>query len=291
MTDLAVMREIDSSARIAADAAVGYYCVVGPDVSIGPGTVLRRRVTVMGHTTIGRDNVFEAGCVMGAEPQDLKYAGGPTLLVIGDRNRFGRCVTAHVGTEAGGHLTRIGSDNVFADGCHVAHDCYVDDHTSLGRNVLLAGHVHVQRGAVMEDLSGAHHFTTIGRYAHVGARTPVRRDVPPYTCFYSDHYDWQPPRVMGIHKAGLEAAGLEPHQQRDLRLALLELFADEAALQTKIEHLMNLGVEGEAAELCEFCRRSLKGVYGRHRELFRGRQPPEAKQYFLCHGSEDMERV
>ena len=141
----------------------------------------------------------------------------------------------------------------------------------------------------MEDLAGAHHFTTIGRYARVGTRTPVRRDVPPYTCFYSDHYDWQPPRVMGIHEAGLEAAGLAPDQQRDLRRALRELFADEAALQTKIEYLMDLGVEGEAAELCAFCRRSLKGVYGRHRELFRGRQPPEAQQYFLSHNRSNME--
>ncbi len=279
MTDLTVLREIDPAARIAPDASIGIYCVIGPDVTIGSGTKVNRRVTIVGHTRIGSNNVIEEGCVLGAFPQDLKYAGGPTMLHIGHRNLLGREVTAHIGTESGGALTRIGDDNLLMDGSHVAHDCYVDDRVYLGRSVLLAGHIRVQTGARIEDLSGVHHFVTVGRFARVGAHTPVRRDVPPFTDFQSFNHDWQsPPTVCGVHEAGIANANLPKEQERELRFALKELFVNEAALQTKIEQLVNMGVEGEAAKLCEFCLNSLQGVYGRCRELYRGQAPPESRQ-------------
>ncbi|HUU59505.1 MAG TPA: acyl-[acyl-carrier-protein]--UDP-N-acetylglucosamine O-acyltransferase [Phycisphaerae bacterium] len=279
MATVEVIREIDPAARIAPDAEIGPFCVVGPHVTIGPGTKLIRRVSVSGHTYIGSGNVLEEGCVLGATPQDLKYKGEETVLMIGHGNRFGRRVTAHIGTELGGRLTRIGNHNVLMDGVHVAHDCYVDDRSRLGRNVLLAGHIRVETGAVIEDLAGVHHFVTIGRYARVGPRTPVRRDVPPYTNFCCGSDDSSPPAVRGVHEAGVQAAELPPGEEVELRGALNELFDDESALQTKIEQLVNMGVEGEVAFLCEFCQRSLQGVYGRHRETFRGAEPPEARQF------------
>ena len=280
MVELTVIREIDPAAQVAPEAVIGPFCTVGPNVTIGPGTVLGRRVSITGRVTIGSDNTFDEGCVLGNHPQDLKYGGGPTLLIIGHRNRFGRCVTAHIGTEAGGFLTRIGNDNVLADGCHVAHDCYVDDSVYLGREVLLAGHVRVQTGAVVEELVGAHHFTTIGRYARVAARTPVRRDVPPFSVLARrGGAEGASPAIIGVHEDGIRAARLAPDEEKDLRGALSELFDDESALQTKIEQLVNMGVEGEAASLCEFCQRSLRGVFGRYREQFRGEPPPEAQVY------------
>jgi UDP-N-acetylglucosamine acyltransferase len=249
-----------------------------------------RRITKTKHTTIGSRHVFEEGCVVGAIPQDLKYAGGPALLMIGHRNRFGRGVTAHIGTENGGYLTRIGNDNVLSEWCHVAHDCYVDDGARLGRHVMLAGHIHIQTGAVLEELIGVHHFVTIGRYSRVGPGTPVRRDVPPYTEFASLAPGAQA-SVRGIHEDGIRRAGLNAAEKRDLRWALQELFYDESALQTRIEQLFSLGVEGEVAELCLFCQRSLRGVYGRHRELFRGRIPPEAKKHLSPEQLAKLQRV
>lgn len=280
MTDVKVVREIDPAARVSPEAEIGPYCVIGPHVTIGPGSVLIRRISVAGHTTIGSGNFFDEGCVIGARPQDLKYKGHPTLLLIGHRNRFGRSVTAHIGTEPGGFVTRVGDANVFGDGVHIAHDCYVDDNTRLGRDVLLAGHIRLEEGAIIEDLAGLHHFVTIGKHARVGPRTPVRRDVPPYTNFFSENYDWAgPPAVHGAHEEGIAAAGLGEDEEKELRQALQELFDDESALQTKIEQLVNMGVEGEVAELCRFIQRSLQGVYGRHRELYRGKVPPEAEAY------------
>ena len=277
MTDVTVVREIAPSARVAPTAKIGPFCVVGPDVTIGPRTVLTRRVSVTSYTAIGSDNVFENGCVLGSTPQDLKYGGSPTVLIIGHRNWFGRSVTAHVGTELGGYITYIGNDCVFHDGCHIAHDCYVYDRVQLGRGVMLAGHVRIDTGAVMGDSSGVHHFATIGKWSRVGPRTPVRRDVPPYTNYYSVNCGWTPPAVMGMHDAGIAAGTAGVDEQRELRYALGELFEDEAALQTKIEQLVNMGVEGEVADLCEFCQQSLQGIFGRHRELYRGQTPPEAE--------------
>ncbi|NLW87566.1 MAG: hypothetical protein GXY38_11900 [Planctomycetes bacterium] len=279
MTDLTVLREVAPSARLAAGVRISEFCVVGPNVTIGPDTILGRRCSIAGNVTIGSSNVFNEGCVLGSLPQDLKYRGGGTLLVIGHRNKFGRKVTAHIGTEFGGSLTRIGNDNVLRDGCHVAHDCYVDNHTYMGEKVLLAGHVRVHDGAVIESLAGCHHFTTIGKYARIGPRTPVRRDVPPYVNFYCEDVDHSPPAVHGVHESGISMARLGALAEKELRRALSELFDDESALQTKIEQLVNMGVEGEVADLCEFCQRSLRGVFGRYRETFRGQMPPEAAEF------------
>lgn len=278
MSHVTVISEIAPSARVAPGARIGPYCVVGPNVTIGPKTVLVRRVSVMGRTRIGSDNVFQEGCVLGADPQDLKYAGAATMLLIGHRNHFGRNVTAHIGTEVGGFLTRIGDDNVLGDGSHVAHDCYVDDGTTLGRYAMLAGHIRVQTGAVVEDFAGVHHFVTIGRHARVGSMTPVRRDVPPYTYFIGSD-DGASPAVRGPHRQGIATAKLAPHEEMDLLRLILEFFGDESALQTKIEQALNMGVEGQAQLLCQFCQQSLQGVFGRYRELFRGKAPPEAAEH------------
>ncbi len=280
MSCVEVLREIDPAARVSPEAKIGPFCVIGPNVTIGPQTVLASRVSVTANTAIGSGNFFDEGCVIGSRPQDLKYRGHNTLLVIGHRNRFGRKVTAHIGTEPGGFVTRIGDDNVFTDGVHVAHDCFVDNGTFMGKDVLLAGHIRVHDGAVVGDLVGVHQFVTIGKHANVGERTPVRRDVPPYTDFYSENYDWgAPPAVRGVHNAGIAAAELGREAEKDLRRALQELFDDEAALQTKIEQLVNTGVEGEVESLCAFIQRSLQGVFGRHRELLRGEVPPEAQEH------------
>lgn len=281
MADLTVVREIAPGAQVHADARVGRWCVIGPDARIGAGTRLDDRVTIVGRTTLGRDNTVASGSVIGGWPQDLKYRGGTTRLIIGDRNRIGRNVTIHLGTETGGWVTCVGNDNTLCDMCHVAHDCYVADRAYVGWAVLLAGHIVLETGSRVEDMTGIHHFTRVGRFARVGPRTPVRRDVPPFTDFYSEDYYWDPPMVRGLHEAGLAAAGLADGAEARLRLALQLLFEDETAMTTKLDQLEAAGVddEPELAHLCRFCRQSLSGLYGRYREMFRGQIPPEAEQY------------
>lgn len=278
--DVKVTREIAETAKVSQKARIGAFSVIGPHVVIGPGTVIGRGSTVVGHTTIGRDNVFGDGCVLGALPQDLKYAGEETYLLIGDRNRIEAKVTAHVGTGSGGFLTRIGSDNHLGAFTHIAHDCFVDDRTRLGHGVLLAGHVRVEDGAVVEDFTGAHHFTTIGRYSRVGGGTPVRRDVPPFTQYWAvGHYEVRG-MIRGAHEAGLAAAGLGADEQALLREAIRFLFEDENALAVKAQRLMDGGgLTPSVQVLCEFCQASLSGKFGRCRELFRGKLPLESRAY------------
>ncbi len=278
---LTVIREIADGAEIAPDVRIGPCCVIGPDVVIGSETELGCRVTVTGRTRIGGDNLIQDGCVLGAVPQDLKYQGRPTYLVIGDRNRLGPKVTAHVGTEAGGSLTRIGNDNVLDVGAHVAHDCYVDDQTYIGPAVLLAGHIRVQTGAVLDEMVGVHHFTTIGRFSRVGPRTPVVRDVPPFTFFSSAGYYTSPSSIRGVHEQGLSTAGIPPTQVDALRRAVGYLFEHEDALAVKVARMLEKTDLPEAVRiLCEFCLQSLAGRFGRHREAFRGKVPPEAQEFF-----------
>jgi len=277
-TDLTVTREIADGARVDPGARVGPFCAIGPEATIGPGTVLEAHVTVTGHTTIGSDNLISHGCVIGTAPQDLKYSGQPTYLVIGDRNRFGPNVTVHVGTEAGGYLTYIGNHNDIGCGAHVAHDCYLDDHTQLGPRVMLAGHIRVEDGAVIEEMVGVHHFTTIGRFSRVGARTPVRRDVPPFIFFTSTGYYASPAIIKGVHETGLEAGGLSEQEKVQVRQAVSYLFEDEQALAVKVDQMLTRGdLSGPVQELCRFCRKSLQGHFGRFRETFRGKMPPEAR--------------
>jgi UDP-N-acetylglucosamine acyltransferase len=280
MSSVTVLCEVAPEAQVDPSARIDRWCVVGPHVCIGPGTQLARRVTLTGHTVIGRDNVIGEGSVVGADPQDLKYRGGLAWLLIGDRNRLGVNVTVHVGTEPGGRVTHIGSDNEIGDGSHVAHDCYLADHIRMGRKVLLAGHIVLRTGAVIEDMTGIHHFTQIGRGAHIGPRTPVTRDVPPFVHYYSEDYYWDPPMVRGIHDAGIAAAKLPAAEAAQLRWAIGELFDSESALAVMLDRVERLSPLYEAtAQLCAMCRQSLSGLYGRYREQFRNQVPPEAREF------------
>lgn len=283
------IREVHPSAKIAPDVKIGEFSVIGPDVTLGPGTVIGRNVTIVGNTTVGSGNFIDDASVLGVVPQDLKYRGSPALLIIGHNNRIGRRVTMHIGTEPGGFVTRVGDNNIFRENSHMAHDCFVDDNAVIGRSVQLAGHILVQNGAVLEDMVGVHHFVTIGRYSRIATMTPVRRDVPPYTMFGGGNED--APAVKGINDDGIKAAGLTDDETADLRRALGELFEDEAALQTKIEQLVNMGVEGEVAYLCEFCQQSLRGKFGRNREAYRGLIPPEAAQVLPPEKLSELERI
>lgn len=279
--DVSILREIADGARVDPSAVIGPFCVIGPDAVIGPRTVLGRRVSVIGRTVVGADNDIQDDCVLGAVPQDLKYHGRQTYLYIGDRNRFGPRVTAHIGTEVGGYLTRIGDDNVLEAGSHVAHDCYVDDGTYLGPAAMLAGHIRLMQGAVVREQVGVHHFTTIGRYSEVGARTPVRRDVPPFTFFTSHGYYSNPPAVAGVSERGLAAAGLDATSADQLRQAVKTIFTNDHAQSPKVRNMLaGGGLCPAVRELCEFSLASLQGVFGRCREAYRGQIPPEARKHF-----------
>jgi UDP-N-acetylglucosamine acyltransferase len=171
---------VDPRAELDDDVRIGHHCVVGANVKIGRGTRLENSVTLTGHTSIGRDNRFFPGCVIGGEPQDLSYQGSPTQVIIGDGNVFRECVTVNRGTEKDEGTTRIGHNCYFMANSHVAHDCIVDDRVIMANTVMLGGHVRVEHDATLSGGVAVHHFASIGCYAFVSGLSRVLQDIPPF---------------------------------------------------------------------------------------------------------------
>ena len=171
---------VEEGASIGANAHIGPFCIVGPHVEIGEGTVLKSHVVVNGHTKIGRDNEIYQFASIGEVNQDLKYAGEPTRVEIGDRNRIRESVTIHRGTVQGGGLTKVGSDNLLMINAHIAHDCTVGNRCILANNATLAGHVSVDDFAIIGGMTAVHQFCIIGAHVMVGGCSGVAQDVPPY---------------------------------------------------------------------------------------------------------------
>ncbi len=268
---------MEPGAQIAEDAQIGPMCCIGPRVVIGPGTRLLHRVTVLGRTTLGRDNVIWPNAVLGGEPQDLKYKGEDTELIIGDHNQIRESATLHLGTANGGGITRVGDHNLIMVNAHVAHDCVIGSHCILTNNLLLAGHVHVEDHVIIGGGSAVHHFITIGKYAYVGGATVARQDVPPYMIF-----EGAPGRVRGVNTIGLQRNGFDPQTIGRIKQAYRLLFkgvdedgqdplgGDEKSLLQRLHRLeVDHGDDPAIRYLATFLRQMADGVYGRYRESLR----------------------
>jgi UDP-N-acetylglucosamine acyltransferase len=257
---------VDPRARIADDVEIGAYCVVEGPVHVGPGCRLMAHATVMGDTVLGRENVLYPGAVLGAQPQDLKFGGEDSRLVVGDRNAFREHVTVHPGTLRGGGTTTIGSNNLFMVGSHVAHDCRVGDDVVLANHVLLAGHITVKDRAILNGAAAAHHFTTIGRFAYVGGLTRLTQDVHPFTIV-----EGHPARVRGANVIGLQRAGCDRDAIARVKDAVYAIFISEkeTAAQAMERIQGEHGDEPLVAELLESLRASARGRQGRAAEPVR----------------------
>lgn len=273
---------VDPSAELADDVIVGPHCYVGAKVVLGEGCVLRNNATVAGGAICGRHNIFFAGSVVGEDPQDLKYRGGETRLVIGDDNIFRECVTVNRGTEVAGGVTKIGSHNRFMAYVHVAHDAVVGNHCILSNTVQLAGHVKLEDHVTMGGLIGVHHFTTLGKMSYVGGLTRIVADVPPYMIV-----EGNPGQVRGFNEVGMRRWGMDDAGVKAVREAYRMLFggkardhgsslAERLAVLDKREDL-----NGEVRYLCDSIRRSLhEGIYGRQLEKMRRDTDADRRSYY-----------
>jgi UDP-N-acetylglucosamine acyltransferase len=192
---------IDPAANIAEDVEIGPFCVIGPEVTIGSGCRLLNSVTVLGTTTIGKDNVFFPNAVIGAAPQDKKFKGSSTRLEIGSGNVFREAATLHTGTEKGGGITSVGDNGLYMVNCHIGHDSQIGDDVVISNNVMISGHVVVGDYVAMMGGAGVHHFATIGKHAYVGAYSRIHHDVPPFCKV--DGAD----QVRAVNATGLRRAG------------------------------------------------------------------------------------
>ena len=246
---------VDPAAGIAPDVDIGAYCVIGPDVTIGPGCNLQHHVTIMGPSQIGSRNSFFAYASIGQKSQDLKYAGEPTHLEIGDDNTFREFCTVNRGTLPG-TKTIIGSGGNFLAYSHIAHDCIVGDKVIFSNNGTLAGHVEVGDGAVIGGLTAIHQFCRIGRHAITGGCSKIVQDVPPF--FIADG---NPAEIRGVNQIGLERAGFPAETIRALREAYRILYRGKLNVKESVA-LIRRELPGipEVNELCTFIESSHSGI-------------------------------
>jgi UDP-N-acetylglucosamine acyltransferase len=254
--------EVDPLARVAAGAElapgvrVGPYCVVGPQVRLGAGCVLDAHAVLDGDTTLGRDNRVYPFASIGLAPQDLKYRGEPTRVVIGDRNTFREFVTVHRGTAGGGGVTRIGSDNLLMAYCHVAHDCSLGSHTILANGATLAGHVVVGDHATLGAFTAVHQFCRVGPHAFTGGYTVATKDVLPYSKTVGN-----PACIYGMNRVGLVRRGFPGASVAAIRTAYRVLLQSRLNTSEALARLEAGDIRAsEVRTLVDFIRSSRRGV-------------------------------
>jgi UDP-N-acetylglucosamine acyltransferase len=223
---------VESGANIAAGCHIGPFCHVGPEVTLHEGVVLKSHAVVTGMTEIGAETVIFPFANIGDIPQDLKYAGEKTQLIVGKRNRIREGVTMNTGTDGGGGITRVGDDNLFMTGAHVGHDAIVGNHVVVANQSAIAGHCIIEDGVIIGGLSGIHQFVRIGRGAIIGAVTMVTNDVIPYGLV-------QGPRgaLDGLNLVGLKRRGVAKEDITALRAAYQALAQGEGAFQERARRL------------------------------------------------------
>ncbi len=241
---------IEDGAVIGAGASVGAFSLIGPEVTLAAGVDVRSHVVVTGWTEVGEGTVIFPFASVGEVPQDLKFTGERTRLVIGARNRIREHVTMNTGTAQGGGETRIGDDGLFMAGCHIAHDCRIGNRVIVVNQSAIAGHCVIEDDVIVGGLSGIHQWVRIGQGAIIGALSMVTNDVVPYGLV-------QGPRAEldGLNLVGLKRRGVERGDIQALRAALLTLKQGEG---TFLERARRLGEESDS----EYVQRMVAFITG-----------------------------
>ncbi len=229
MPDIHATAIVEKGASLADDVVIGPYCVIGPEVTLEPGVVLKSHVVVVGVTRMGEGCTVFPFASLGLAPQDLKYKGERSELVIGAHNTIREHVTMNPGTAGGCLVTRVGDHCLFMVGAHVAHDCEIGNHVIMANNATLAGHVVLEEYAIIGGLAAIHQFVRIGRHAMVGGMSGVEQDVIPFGSVSGDRA-----HLMGLNLVGLKRHGFEREDIHTLRNAYRLLFADEGTLNERV---------------------------------------------------------
>lgn len=238
---------IDDGAVIGADCMIGPYCIIGAEVTLGRGVVLKSHVVVTGWTEIGDETQIWQFASVGDVPQDLKFKGERTRLVVGKRCRIREGATLNTGTEGGGGVTQVGDDCLLMTGVHIGHDAIVGDRVVMANNVAVAGHCHIGDDVIIGGLSGIHQFVRIGKGAIVGAVTMVTNDVIPYGLV-------QAPRgeLDGLNLVGLKRRGTERAELTALRAAYHTLADDEGSFLERAHGLADSTESALVREITDF---------------------------------------
>lgn len=241
---------VDPAAQLGAGVHIGPYCIVGGQVKLHDHVRLVAHVYLDGITAVGAGTEIYPFASIGAPPQDKKYHGEASELVIGRNNRIREHVTMNPGTEGGGMVTRVGDDCLFMVAAHVAHDCLIGNQVILANNATLAGHVTVGDYAIIGGLSAVHQFVRIGAHAMIGGMSGVENDVIPYGTVKGERA-----HLAGLNTVGMERRGFTKEQIRELRTAYRMLFAPEGTMAERLDEVARLyPSERLVADVLEFIR-------------------------------------
>ena len=247
---------VEEGAVIGAGVRIGPFCFVGSQVEIGAGTELKSHVVVNGITKIGCDNQIYQFASIGEANQDLKYAGEPTRVEIGSRNRIRESVSIHRGTVQGGGLTKVGSDNLLMINAHIAHDCIIGDRCILANNATLGGHVEIDDYAIIGGMTAIHQFCVIGAHVMVGGCSGVAQDVPPYVIAQGNHAT-----PFGINIEGLKRRGFDKESLHAIRNAYKLLYRSGRTLDEVKPEIAELVEQAPAVKaFSDFFARSTRGI-------------------------------
>ena len=247
---------LDPRAELAEGVEIGPYAVIGPQVRIGARTRVGAHCVLEGRTTIGAECQLFTGAVIGSIPQDLKFSGERSQLIIGDRNRFREYVTVNPGTQGGIGKTVIGSDCLMMAYAHVAHDCVLGNRVVMANSAALAGHIEVGDGAVIGGLVGIHQFVRVGTLAMIGGCSRVNQDVPPYSMCVG-----YPAKLFGLNSEGLRRANVLEETKQVLHKAFRVLFQSGLSMSHAVEQVTQSAAPGaEVRHLLEFIQQSKRGV-------------------------------
>ena len=247
---------ISSRARVHEDVSIGPYSIIGADVEVGPGTRIESHVVLKGPCVIGRDNHIFQFASLGDDPQDKKYAGESTQLVIGDRNTIREYCSFNRGTVQDEGITRLGNDNWIMAYSHIAHDCVVGNHTVFANNTTLAGHVHIGDWAILGGFTGVHQYCHIGAHTLTGIFTAVTKDIPAYVLASG-----RPAVPRGINAEGLKRRGFSSDQISNVREAYRVLYRQDLKIKEAVQTLEKYAEsQEEVVAFLESVRKSSRGL-------------------------------
>ena len=246
---------VDALAELGEGVSVGPYAIVGPNVTVGARTRIASHVLIERDTVVGEDCHISNGAVLGTDPQDLKYAGEPTRLTVGDRTVIREFATLNRGTSASG-VTTVGSDCMLMAYTHVAHDCCLGDHVILSNAVNMAGHVSIGDWAIVGGMTPIHQFVRIGAHAFVGGGTRAAKDIPPFVKAAGS-----PMQLYGLNAVGLQRRGFDEEVRRELKRAYRLFFASTHNVAQALERAREeLRALPEVETFLSFFEKSERGV-------------------------------
>jgi UDP-N-acetylglucosamine acyltransferase len=247
---------IAPDAQIEEGVEIGPYAVIGNDVKIGKNTIIGPHAVIDHYTHIGESCRIFQFCSIGADPQDLKFSGEKTRVIIGDHNVIREFVTIHRGTTADIGMTFIGNQNLIMAYCHIAHNCKLGNNIIMGNAAQLAGHIHVEDFAIISGLTGIHQFTRVGCHCIIGGASAVPKDVPPYTTSSGNRV-----KLYGLNLIGLKRRNFPEKNIKALKEAYRIIFRSDLLLETALKKV-EAEVEDcpEVRHLVNFIRESKRGI-------------------------------